>query len=465
MRMLALSPLLAALLCAACDGSTSDSSGATAGKAGDGGSAGASGMGGAADCTSSDQCTMGRECDPTGKCVCPAGLSACGDACADLAKDPLNCGSCGNACGGLCVDKACDDPVGLAAGASSTCAVLSSGDVYCWGRNDVGQLGGVAGQLSDVPVKIPGLGKAKRVVVGKSIAFTHLCAVTQGAELWCWGSNLNGKLGIGEPDLMAVKPPTKVSGLAGVTAADLGRSDSFAMIGQKIYGWGANDMQELGYQGPDLITPQDTMLAADVLVAGTEHTCALQGTALSCWGRNDGGQVGAGNLTSPLPPTKINVHDLPVSDVACGDDFTCVRAGPMSMMYCWGSNAMGQLGLDGSQALSQPGAPVPLMSVDAIFVGSTHAAALKGGELYAWGRNDNGQVDSALMESVVTSPLKVQGLGVVKAVALGTQHSCVLEQQGDSSSRVVCWGGNFTGNTGTGSPPGDHVPPTVVKFQ
>jgi|GEM_PF-2643983 len=85
--------------------------------------------------------------------------------------------------------------VDLAAAGDHTCVVLSNGHVACWGENENGQLGdgsyGGAGSLA--PVEVGGVVTAVEVVAGSG----HSCALLSDGQLVCWGDNFAGQLGRG----------------------------------------------------------------------------------------------------------------------------------------------------------------------------------------------------------------------------------------------------------------------------
>jgi alpha-tubulin suppressor-like RCC1 family protein len=84
--------------------------------------------------------------------------------------------------------------VEVAASASTTCARVRSGAVWCWGRGDSGQLGDgrtTYGQPS--PVRVHELTDAVSVSVGRR----HACAVRRDGSVWCWGNNALGQIGDG----------------------------------------------------------------------------------------------------------------------------------------------------------------------------------------------------------------------------------------------------------------------------
>jgi alpha-tubulin suppressor-like RCC1 family protein len=86
--------------------------------------------------------------------------------------------------------------VELAAGGVGACARLSTGAVRCWGDNFFGQVGdGTSGDIRASPVPVIGLESgAQHIAAG----WSHRCALVSGGELRCWGSNAHGQFGNGE---------------------------------------------------------------------------------------------------------------------------------------------------------------------------------------------------------------------------------------------------------------------------
>lgn len=80
----------------------------------------------------------------------------------------------------------------IAASAENTCALRTDGAVLCFGNNTHHQLtSAAAGPSSFAPVVISGLPPAVRIAVG----FFHVCALTTGADVFCWGDNVSGQTG------------------------------------------------------------------------------------------------------------------------------------------------------------------------------------------------------------------------------------------------------------------------------
>lgn len=81
--------------------------------------------------------------------------------------------------------------VHVSAGGGTTCAVLATGAVTCWGYNSVGQVGDGTFTSRATPTAVVGISDAVAVSVGDD----HVCAIRRTGRIWCWGGNMCGQLG------------------------------------------------------------------------------------------------------------------------------------------------------------------------------------------------------------------------------------------------------------------------------
>lgn len=88
-------------------------------------------------------------------------------------------------------------PVAVAAGGDGACAIAATGELYCWGANGAGQLGIETRQDQPNPTRIEGLTEQ---VVGVAVMDDAVCALLRGGSVACWGDNLLGQLGRGSRD-------------------------------------------------------------------------------------------------------------------------------------------------------------------------------------------------------------------------------------------------------------------------
>jgi len=122
----------------------------------------------------------------------------------------------------------------------SGCA-LEAGVPYCWGRNNVGQLG-LGHTNNSIPAMPPAITNVAQLAAGDN----HACARLQNTEVSCWGNNASGQIGDASDGNNRLAPTT-VPGLSGVTAIGLGGAHSCAVLsGGAIECWGANGAGQLG---------------------------------------------------------------------------------------------------------------------------------------------------------------------------------------------------------------------------
>ncbi|KAH9716742.1 putative UVB-resistance protein UVR8 [Citrus sinensis] len=136
----------------------------------------------------------------------------------------------------------------LACGGAHTLFLTETGCVYATGLNDFGQLG-ISENIgySLEPLRISGL---KKEVVQISTGYHHSSAITVDGELYMWGKNSNGQLGLGKKAAKVIPIPTKVECLSGIFTkqAALGFEQSVAVTGGgKVLSWGAGGSGRLGH--------------------------------------------------------------------------------------------------------------------------------------------------------------------------------------------------------------------------
>lgn len=246
----------------------------------------------------------------------------------------------------------------LSVGAAHSCALKSSGAVYCWGANDDGQLGPTPAAEAKSPVHVLGLATMRQVTAGAS----HTCGVTIDGDVHCWGTNLHGELGSGTPSSSPSPTPVAVAGLPGkVLAVAAGRAHTCALTPEgEVWCWGQN---ELGALGDDTsidrarpVKPLGLPGPVASLSAGAGGTCAvLESGDAYCWGSNANGQLGDGSRIHRARPVQVSALAGSARSVAYGEEFSCGATRNLRAL-CWGKNDQGQLG-DGTDAAREtPGA-------------------------------------------------------------------------------------------------------------
>jgi len=286
----------------------------------------------------------------------------------------------------------------LNVGASYTCGVQSNHSLWCWGLNDAYQLGQSDNEERLLPTQI-GSGNDWRDV---SAGGKHTCAIKTDGSVWCWGYNVFGQVGIGTDDMYVVEPHMvgtdrdwRMAKVGGYHTCALKASGS-------MWCWGANTYGQLGLGDTDSRdVPTELAGTWSNLTPGTdgEHTCAIQAEqirtrgTLWCWGNNDEGQLGTGDRIYRDVPTQVGHSDKWYA-LGAGFRHTCatVRAGHgAQLLYCWGDNRFGQLGI-GTRDRQKTPARVDGTPWVSPAGGYGHTCAITLDKLYCWGSNADGQL-------------------------------------------------------------------------
>lgn|GEM_PF-2545495 len=219
------------------------------------------------------------------------------------------------------------------------CAVVSNGDVFCWGYNFGGQTGQQLENLTQSPTKVPNMGgPARQVVVG----IHSTCALMVDATVKCWGRYSDGFIGSAPPVNTTRTGPRLVPNLQGVTKLSADRAHVCALLSNgTVKCWGENGDGQLGNRSTvDSVTPVDVfnLGQATDIAAGRMTTCAvLTNGQVKCWGSNRSYGMGFTMLANSV----FNAPDQPVAlaraavAVSVGGDVHCALLDDASVS-CWG---------------------------------------------------------------------------------------------------------------------------------
>lgn len=277
-----------------------------------------------------------------------------------------------------------DRATAVVAGGTHTCAILEGGAVRCWGNNDFGQLGyGVPGAIGDdeAPSAVAPLQFAQPVAQ-LALGVDHSCALTSSGNVYCWGENFFGQLGRGSlegggPFERADElEPVELGGPVRSIAAGFLTTCAIRVDGA-AFCWGDNAFAQLGYPHTNTVGDDERPVDAGPLPAGPgleqlalgqAQTCGrYTDGAVKCWGFNGSGQLGYGN-TDPLPPgaTPATLAPVPVGApslaLALSSGHVCSVVSEGSVR-CWGSNASGQLGYGDSLPVGDATTPASVGDV------------------------------------------------------------------------------------------------------
>lgn len=193
----------------------------------------------------------------------------------------------------------------VAAGHEHSCGLTTLGKVFCWGRNQLGQLGDGTTDDSRVAVAVDtsAIGNPTFTQIGAGHSFS--CGLTDTGALYCWGSNTAGKLGIGSTDSNRTTP-AQVMGMT-FTSVDLGSTHACGVSGGLGYCWGSGADGRLGNNDtvdknvPTLV--DNSPMFSSISAGG--HTCGVSAGAGLCWGLNEFGELGDGTTTNTSVPTTV----------------------------------------------------------------------------------------------------------------------------------------------------------------
>ncbi len=335
-----------------------------------------------------------------------------------------------------------------------SCALLISGKLKCWGDNSKGQLGDGTTTSSNSPVLVTDISSAIGITTGYQLS----CAILSSGDVRCWGDNRYGQLGNGT-NRQSLHPQTVLEIKAMKIQATY--YHAFAITQENfLMGWGDNFYNKLGV--PDVVNYQevfqDEKPTIKKLVSSNMNQgfLATDGTFWT-WGFNAYGQLGSGSYADSSLPLKVASSDN-IVDATIGSKHSCFITST-GKAKCFGDNSEGQLG-DGTNTSSP--IPVVVNGIDnAISIASggyaNHTCVLLAdSSVKCWGDNSSGQLGDGTTNSS-TTPVTVSGLSGVDSIFVGTQFSCALLK--DSS--VKCWGDNSKGQLGDGTTNQSKVPVTV----
>lgn len=285
-------------------------------------------------------------------------------------------------------------------GLTHGCALLTDGTIYCWGRNNLNQIAdGSASATVDPAVSPSGLSNN---FVEIKTGDNHSCALNSTGQVYCWGDGTYGQSG----SCSASNIPQLIAGLPAIATLELKSNTSCAVTTSKtVYCWGSNGEGQFGngqIQTPCQITPTLSVNGetVDKLALGKAHGCALMADGkVKCWGSDLLGQLGSGSASNArlLTPAAISSLEYQVDDIQAGLNHTCVLT-KSSGVKCWGYNLTGQAGhyynlsSTVTNKVSEPADVIGLQyGVEKLqTTGDSSCSISVNGQTKCWGYNRNG---------------------------------------------------------------------------
>ena len=359
---------------------------------------------------------------------------------------------------------------GEAAGVSHSCVLVNGGYPACWGDNSLGQVGRPSGGFDSIPRLVTG----RRAFTQLTAGDRHTCGLEANGAAWCWGENLKGQLGNAATGAKSVVPVPVDGGLQFTSLSAGGTHTCGVATGGIVYCWGNNASGQLGDSGKvATFTPTPTAVYGATtyraVAAGLNHTCALAAADSTprCWGDDGFGQLGDSTLTTGGSDTAVVVRGgIHARRIAAGASHSCANTGTFA--FCWGRNNHGQLGNTSLGVNSDK--PVTVSGGGSLggqlVVGGDHTCAINGAsQLFCWGSNAAGELGNGLAPADGDHALQVSTPGGAASLfaAAGATHTCATVA-GLAGNKVYCWGSNATGQIGDGTT-GNRSVPAQVKEQ
>ncbi|MGV8877270.1 MAG: immunoglobulin domain-containing protein [Rhodoglobus sp.] len=204
----------------------------------------------------------------------------------------------------------------------------------------------------------------------------------------------------------------------------------------------------------------------DVISTGANHTVALgaDGKVLA-WGSNVYGQLGNNSLVNSALPVQVTLPaGVKFTQVSAGE-FYSLAIGDDGKIYAWGKNNGGQLWPNSTvDSLIPVAVPVPAgVEFTRVSAGQSHSLALADdGSVYAWGGNLYGQLGVPASGAILTpQQMLVPPVGVsFTQIVAGLDVSMVVRSDG----QVLAWGWNSSGQAANGTFSNSSGAPALISI-
>lgn len=333
----------------------------------------------------------------------------------------------------------------IAPGGRHSLMLTDQGELYSCGSNDFGQLGREGGQTR---FEIVG-GLAHYTVTGAVCGANHSLAMDQWGSLFSWGSDESGQLGHNQgSSTLRVPRLIKSLGTTRVTAIAAGLYHSAALTANgELYTWGSNSKGQLGLGrntdmvfSPTLVESLSSVPLAGVACGGNHTLVVTRSGAVFAWGSNNHGQLGLGDLSDRIWPTQVSsLRSLKIvaGGIRAGLEHT-VALSEDGGVFTWGSSRCGQLGHGSCNKETLPRKVLELMgtTVTQVAAGDRHTLAFipSRNKLYGFGVGGSGQLGRGEPYQNANLPQIVAGLGgqEIRSVAAGGNMSwCCVQPSSD----------------------------------
>lgn len=319
-------------------------------------------------------------------------------------------------------------------------------ELYSWGTNTNGQLGINEGTTAarSSPTQVGALTNWNTISGGVDFAV----AVKKNGQMWSWGENGNGQLGLG--DVVDRSSPVQIGALTNWSQPSAARQACLAIkTDGTLWFWGANawgqkgDSTTTGNTSSPVQVGSDTNWSAVSLFSNSVVAIKTNGEIYS-WGLNSNGGLGHNDVVHRSSPVQIGSLNT-WSKVSGGNNY-CLAIKTDGSLWGWGfQQFFGNVG-DGTKInRSSPVQIGSLTNWSSVDTSRFSAAVKTDGTLWTWGQSDDGQLGHNNTQRK-SSPVQVGSLTTWLS-ATTSYYSC-LAIKTDKTAWV--WGQNTKGQLGLG---------------
>ncbi len=321
------------------------------------------------------------------------------------------------------------------------------GYIYAWGNNYSGQLGIGNTQHQNTPVKINELSNIVKMQYNGSTNFMNLYAITKEGEIYAWGENSHGILGIGNTE--AQNKPVKLNGINNVEKIYFGDGCAYAKTKSgEVYAWGENGNGQLGVGNTEQqnipvkiedLPSVDEIYLNDDITGGYFKT--KTGEIYLCgdvygWSEKENEE----DYYKPSKFEKVNgVEKIQMN--GCDETYVLTKDRSVYKMYYY-EDENGENGRDTIEKMDI------LNNTEKIYTLNGSMFAKKtNGEIYAWGRNEDGLLGIGSESEWQEEPIKMNNLSNVEELYIFERNYAYAKT---STGKVYSWGRDYGGRLGFG---------------